>query len=654
MRQPTPPAWLVATLAVIVLILGFHGWSQKFPLNSWEDGFNNVFRTLQLLTFQFPREMERGLPWSLQIARLALPLLFILATYKAVLSAARSPVHLALLGFWRGHVVVSLGEGRPAAQILAELGKTRQRRVAIARDLPPEELAALEQSGVTVLARDPRAPESWKAARAGHAAMLVVAHGTDVENLNGAIAAAEILRAASTSTALPLVLIEDDALAEQVDAALDTAAGASGMRWRRLSVGAEAARSLFLAPPLATLRAERGRPATLLLLGYGAGGAAVLRAALTLAQDAAEPPRLLLVAPAEELAQANRLLDPIPGWLARVETLEWPENAPLPEAGLLSSLGGATPDLAVVCQEDAPGLATGLALLRLADRRGWARFPIRVHQAEEDRFLATLSAAVLQGSDLGRIRPFGGILPDGAVAAMLAGREDRLPRAVHEHYLELLAQQGGHGGSPQPWDALPENQRHSNRAAADHIAVKLRAIGCRAVAGPGPGAALTAEEVALLARIEHRRWSADRFLKGWRQGAPRDNRARLHPDLVPWDQLDTAARAKDVDAVEQLPRVLALAGQVIRRDEVMELDAAAPFPDTELLAPARARAAPDGQIVLRLRLGASQDAVRGQALATAWAGPYELALPAPLQDMAGEAAALAALAAGAERNLVSS
>jgi hypothetical protein len=64
--------------------------------------------------------------------------------------------------------------------------------------------------------------------------------------------------------------------------------------------------------------------------------------------------------------------------------------------------------------------------------------------------------------------------------------------------------------------------------------------------------------------MEHRRWSAERLLRGWRLG-PRNNDRRLHPDLIPFEDLDDAGREKDRAVVRTIPEVLALAGLSITR-----------------------------------------------------------------------------------------
>jgi hypothetical protein len=62
------------------------------------------------------------------------------------------------------------------------------------------------------------------------------------------------------------------------------------------------------------------------------------------------------------------------------------------------------------------------------------------------------------------------------------------------------------------------------------------------------------EEVQLLARLEHDRWVGDRMALGYAHGPGR--RGRMHPDLVPWEELTDEARAKDVATVRGIPALL--------------------------------------------------------------------------------------------------
>jgi hypothetical protein len=106
----------------------------------------------------------------------------------------------------------------------------------------------------------------------------------------------------------------------------------------------------------------------------------------------------------------------------------------------------------------------------------------------------------------------------------------------------------------RPWESLAADLQDANRHQADHIPVKLRAVGCFSSAPGDQGSEVTAfsaEELELLARMEHARWNAERFLAGWTLG-PKDDENRTHPYLVSWEELPEEIREYDREAVRHL------------------------------------------------------------------------------------------------------
>ncbi|MGD0763613.1 MAG: RyR domain-containing protein [Roseiarcus sp.] len=66
--------------------------------------------------------------------------------------------------------------------------------------------------------------------------------------------------------------------------------------------------------------------------------------------------------------------------------------------------------------------------------------------------------------------------------------------------------------------------------------------------------------VERLAEEEHSGWMEERFASGWRYGSPRDNVRKLHPLLVDYIKLPSEQKAKDRDAVRNIPEIAAKAG----------------------------------------------------------------------------------------------
>ena len=149
---------------------------------------------------------------------------------------------------------------------------------------------------------------------------------------------------------------------------------------------------------------------------------------------------------------------------------------------------------------------------------------------------------------------------------------DTYARAIHEAYLEASADRGESTGtrvSLRTWEELPEELKDANRAQARHVGEKLAELGCIMVPTFDPTLTFAYRdeaEVLHLARLEHERWMQERIAMGYEYGPVRED--RFHPDLVPWERLTKEARDKDLEAVRNIPAMLAPLGfQVLRVTE---------------------------------------------------------------------------------------
>jgi len=146
----------------------------------------------------------------------------------------------------------------------------------------------------------------------------------------------------------------------------------------------------------------------------------------------------------------------------------------------------------------------------------------------------------------------------------------RAARAIHENYRAAGTARGETAvtnPSMVAWPDLPGGLQESNVAQAEGIGVKLEAIGASLTTRP-PAVPFVFDEceVEQLARLEHVRWMRERHGRGVRYGPRREG--SLHPDMRDWPDLSQESRQKDVDAVRQLPGLLAAEGLYIRRDPV--------------------------------------------------------------------------------------
>ena len=239
-------------------------------------------------------------------------------------------------------------------------------------------------------------------------------------------------------------------------------------------------------------------------------------------------------------------------------------------AFLLDSDGRSDVTAVYVCLDDESlGLTAGLTLLR---RLKGLDTPIVVRMVSE-----TGLASLLDGGDDGEggfanLRAFALLERTCQPELLLGGTHEILARAIHEEYVR---QQSESGETPQtnpsmvPWDTLPESLRESNRRQADHISVKLKAVGCGIAPLTDWDAEFmqfTPDEIELMARMEHERFVEERLRGGWRIG-PKDLAKKASPHLVPWEQLPEEIKELDRNPVRGLPRFLARAGLQIHRLE---------------------------------------------------------------------------------------
>jgi hypothetical protein len=156
---------------------------------------------------------------------------------------------------------------------------------------------------------------------------------------------------------------------------------------------------------------------------------------------------------------------------------------------------------------------------------------------------------------------------------LLTDIDDSWARSIHDAYrakdLAKIEQNPDHQIHPnsRPWDDLPENIRDANRMVADHFEIKMRAVGCRlGVIDEVQEITLSKDELEVLSIMEHGRWWADRALNGWRVGSTRDDAQKIHPNMVPYEDLSEADKQKDRDSVMEMTKIMRAEGMVITRD----------------------------------------------------------------------------------------
>ena len=148
---------------------------------------------------------------------------------------------------------------------------------------------------------------------------------------------------------------------------------------------------------------------------------------------------------------------------------------------------------------------------------------------------------------------------------------DRLARMTHRNYVNTMRERGESAATlpaMRDWEELPDDLQAANLAQAADVENKLRALGYELVEtfGMRPSEIeIAPARLEEMARTEHTRWMEERLSQGWTYGPERNNTLKLHPLLVPWEQLSEPEREKDRDAIRNVPLLVAEAGFRVRR-----------------------------------------------------------------------------------------
>ncbi len=209
----------------------------------------------------------------------------------------------------------------------------------------------------------------------------------------------------------------------------------------------------------------------------------------------------------------------------------------------------------VTSENDDKNWRLGLELTNLTNQ---GRRQLLTYQSTRNGFAALLSTNTTENPR--RLHPFGMIEDLHSQSVLLKESEYQLARAIHERYVKH------HGGDS--WESLSEDIQESNRHAADHALVKLRALGYhQAPLKPDQSRieSFSDPEKLLVAKMEHKRWCAERWLADWKYGPQTIKEKKIHKDLVPWEELPEKEQRKDFEQIEALPEILFAIGRGIYR-----------------------------------------------------------------------------------------
>ena len=561
---------VLVCIAVLALVYGCVGfWIVLSRDGTPPPPAEVAYRSVQLFVMEM-NVPEGPLPWTLQVARFAAPVVPLYALLQAffVLLDRRFRAHR--LQHMTGHTIVC-GLGRKG-ELLAKgfLGRGED-VVIIEENADRHGIDRCEARGALVVAGDARDADTLLQAGVPRARRLVAVCGNDGVNAAIVANAGRLLPRHLGHRFTSFVHISNPTFCNLLRERELSGESRSVYRLEVFDIFSEGARALLREfPPVPDGSVGTG-PLRVVVVGAGRMGQSVVRWIVRLWRRELEPDGVrrtiaLVDRHAERLAEALRVTLPPLNHICELLPLEMDVEGPeFQRAGFLNEEEAGQLAAVYICLDnDSVALAAGLSICQQMPN---GQIPVVVRLTDESGLGRLIEGPDLERGPYRNLHAFG--LYDHACRPDLVfgGMYESLARAVHGNYVRERNEKGeGVEDNPSlvPWEQLPEPLKESNRRQVEHIGAKLEAVGCgigsltdwRAEAFE-----FSPEQVELMAEMEHARWVSDLSGQGWRlTTGEKDPSRKVHPLLKPWAELANDEREIDRETVRRIPELLAEAG----------------------------------------------------------------------------------------------
>jgi len=571
--------WLVFIGAPIAVFLGTIGyWSTHGPtanIKTWQDALYGAFQLLVMRTTQVD-----SVPWTLEWARWIGAVVFGSVIFVTALRFFPGSLRRLLLQCpWPSQVVI-LGLGPMTTQLVRCYRKQGRHVVVVAPTADAEGVEGIRGHGVALVSGNLAESATLVKARVYRASHVIALAAEDSTNMAIVDAARKLIRK-TTCRYIPgrQHLVKCFVHLSNVDAraSLQASKAFSGeprCEIRFFDLFDAAARKLLLDSELTPLdhggiTEQDARQVHLVILGFGRMGQTIALRAAQLGHFANRKPLRISVIDQQAERQRQALLFRYPNFekTCQFEYHAFPVESVSARQKLEEWCADKTKAVSVATCFDRDSLGLEVALRMKAMLQEY-QVPMFVRMSSASGFAAVLQDGTVAPTS--QVHAFG-MVEDCCGEDVLENKlNEDLAQAIHGDYCveksEAIRRKGGDPAaelSTRKWAELDEGLKDSNRQQADHIDIKLRAIGLERVSTADPRPAverLGPDEIELLAEVEHNRWNAERWLQGWTPGA-RDLKKKVTPYLVPWCELPADIKPYDRTTVGKIPEFLRTVNQ---------------------------------------------------------------------------------------------
>ena len=567
---------LIGMLWIAAYILGYIGSVKQFAATGESRSFWDPFyRPLQLFLMDDSMVvLGPVMSWELEVARFLAPAVAAYTALVALLTLFRDQIKIFRLRFVRGHTVIC-GLGQKGLQLVKDFNNHGDQVVVIEVDEDNDETSSCRELGIPVLIGDATDELLLRKARVHCAGYVIAITGDDGTNIEIAMLTHKLVENRKASLAAIV-----HCFVHIVDFKLCTLLGRhriftnteDAFEISVFNIYENSARVMLREHPLdyGGISAKDSRQIHLIVTGFGQMGESVVLQAARIAHFANG--KKLRITVIDKIADQK-----MKNFYGRYSQFDKAceitfIKGDVEDAEILDKMCQWADDDKYITTEvvtidnDAQSLSCALNIIsRFHDHA----IPIAVRMTEDNGLGMLLENNVKDSNRLNYIYPFGMIGIVCTREILVNEKLNLLAKAIHAEYVSKAKAEGRpeNDVSIRSWEQLDPDLKSSNLQQADHIPVKLWAIDCYSSppkSGKNPVTAFTDEEIEIMAKMEHARFNAERFLAGWTVG-PKNIEKKTSPYLVPWEELSEDIKEYDRNTVRKIPHQLELIDEIIYR-----------------------------------------------------------------------------------------
>jgi len=557
--------WIVLLLGLTAYILAIIGFNIMYMQAGVERNiFDLAFQSIRLFGMKFPTGFQSPLPWQLEVARWMAPGVIIYTAAKAILYFVQREYKSFQLSYKKDRIIVtSLNE--KSRFLIKDLLKNGEKVVVLAGIIDSRKLDEVEKEGAVIVEGDITNKKFLDNIGAQKAKYFVFLEEDDETNISNAISVYNYLVefAKDKKQTIFTHVADDIKLSELMELKffekyLEKNEANNNCEIRVFSMNERTTRILFKAysPDVFTMIKPDSEQVRVAVFGSGKlAQSMVIR--LARLGHYANRQKLKITLFHDGDSMVKKLLQNFPEIRDLIEFENI--NAPLElfDIDAFNKLQREQPFNAVylLCENDS--LSSNI-LKKLIKNDAEKLINVVLALMNPEGILSKWYDVHAIANI--RLNKFNVIEESFTKWSIISEKMDDLAKLAHASYLPPVRERNPEKASHKEWEFLGIDFKNQNREQADHLDVKVRALGCKIVPEDSIEEEFIIDEKSgifeILAETEHNRWAGHMILSGWKLGDKRDDENKIHSDLIPYEKLSEEVKQYDRDTVLNMPVLL--------------------------------------------------------------------------------------------------